>query len=64
MKIAFVPFVFVPKLQTSERRLQRSADPRKALRLLGLSIYLLATTSAMFGWIWLLTAIGLELFFS
>ena len=63
MKIAFVPFVFGPK--PSGRRVQISGNRKKnALRLIGLSIYLIAATSAMFGWIWLLIWSGLDLFLS
>jgi hypothetical protein len=61
MKIAFAPVVFRPKLSSGERSSRRGLA---AIPLLGQSIYLLAITAAMIGWIWFLTSIGIELFLS
>jgi hypothetical protein len=62
MKVADV--FFAPGLRlTSERSVQeRFASQRNVRSLLAQSIYLFATISAMIGWIWLLTSIGIELF--
>jgi hypothetical protein len=64
MKIADV--FFAPGLRlTNERSAQeRVASQRNVRGLLAQSTYLFATISAMIGWIWLLTSIGFELFYS
>jgi hypothetical protein len=46
---------------TSERRAHEKLASRWNRRLLTQSVYLLAITLAMLGWIWLLTSIGIEL---